>query len=301
MRHQRLSKVVLAAFGILLCRSYAQAWAQAPSPAPAKSCLWKVSSIDTSVYLLGSIHLLKGDFYPLPKPMEMAFNNSRRVAFEVNLDETNSREAQQLILNKSQLPQGRRLQDVLSKASFEFVKEKIEPLGLRVELLEHFKPWFLMLTLTVTKLQKLGYDPAHGIDKYFFDKAKKWDREILSLETSEFQISLLDALSPKTQEAALLQTLRELDLMEKEFDEIVRAWSGGDRKALEGALLGSFEDYPDVYEKIVIGRNRNWLPKIEDFLKRKGNTLVIVGAAHLVGASGLIELLEQKGYTLEQQ
>jgi uncharacterized protein YbaP (TraB family) len=108
-------------------------------------------------------------------------------------------------------------------------------------------------------------------------------------------------LPPKTQEAALLQTLKELDMMEKEFDAIVQAWKIGDTKRLEDSLLESFKEYPEVYQKIVSERNKNWIPKIEESLKRRGKTMLVVGAAHLVGTDGVVELLRNKGYVVEPQ
>jgi uncharacterized protein YbaP (TraB family) len=285
----------------LLGETISQALAQAPSPATTRSCLWKVTSRDSTVHMLGSVHLLKKDAYPLNRTIESAFNGSQTLLLEVNLDEMTSHEVQQLILSKGLLADGKTLPEVLSKESLVLVKERIDALGLQLEAVQRLKPWLLTMTLALAKLQQLGYDPAHGIDKYFFDKAKGQRKEILALETAEFQINLLDSLPPKTQEAALLQTLKELDMMEKEFDAIVQAWKIGDTKRLEDSLLESFKEYPEVYQKIVSERNKNWIPKIEELLERRGNTLLVVGAAHLVGPHGVVELLRNKGYVVEPQ
>jgi uncharacterized protein YbaP (TraB family) len=295
---KRFIAVLLAT---LLCETISQALAQAPSSATTRSCLWKVTSKESAVHLLGSIHLLKKDAYPLNGTIESAFNGSKTLLLEVNLDEMTSQDVQQLILSKGLLADGKTLPEVLSKESLVLVKERIEALGLQVEAVQRLEPWMLTMTLSLAKLQQLGYDPALGIDKYFFDKAKRQKKEILALETAEFQINLLDALPAKTQEAALLQTLKELDVMEQEFDAIVQAWKVGDTKRLEGSLLDSFKEYPEVYQKIVSERNKNWIPKIEELLERRGNTLLVVGAAHLVGPHGVVELLRNKGYVVEPQ
>lgn len=301
--HARLpsNRIAVLVFLILFPWRAAAFWAQAPSPVPAKSCLWKISSKQGTLYLLGSIHLLKKEAYPLNKAIENAFSNAERLVLEVNLEEMNSQDAQRLLLSKGLLAGGRTLQQSLSKESFALVNEKLETLGLPLEAVQRLKPWFLMLTLAVTKLQQLGYDPTHGIDRYFYEKAKLQSKEVLGLESAEFQIDLLDGLPVRTQEAALLQTLKEMEVMEKEFDQIVRAWAAGDTKGLEDSLLQSFQEYPEVYEKILTARNRNWLPKIEELLQQPGNTLVVVGAAHLVGPAGVVQLLRKKGYTVEQQ
>jgi hypothetical protein len=298
---KRFGQAVSLVLAILLCLSAAPSLAQVPAQAPSRHCLWKVSSKDCHVYLLGSIHLLKRSAYPLDKALEAAFDDSATLALEVSLDEMNSPSSQRLMLSKGLLPGGKTLQQTLSEKTFAQVTARVETLGLKIEAVQRLKPWFLMLTLAVAKLQQLGYDPAHGVDKYFFDKAKQSNKTVLGLETAEFQINVLDRLSDKTQEAALLQTLADLDIMEKEFGQIVQAWAAGDTKGLEESLLESFNGYPEVYEKIVSERNRNWIPKIEEFLRQQGNTLVVVGAAHLLGSAGVVELLKQKGYAIEQQ
>ncbi|MCI0627339.1 MAG: TraB/GumN family protein [Acidobacteria bacterium] len=274
--------------------------AQAPAKAPAKSCLWKVTSKENAIYLLGSVHILKADAYPLSKAIESAFTGSKKLVLEVSLDAMNSPSAQQLILTKSLLPEGKTLKEALSPETFRLVQQRAESLGLPMTALQRMKPWFLSLSLTVMKMQQLGYDAKFGVDKHFFDRATKETKEVLSLETPDFQINLLDSLPAKTQEASLLQTLRELDQFESEFDQIIRAWVLGNEKKLEESLLESFKEYPDVYEKLINERNRNWLPKIEAFLKDGNHVLIIVGAAHLVGRDGVIELLKQKGYAVEQ-
>jgi uncharacterized protein YbaP (TraB family) len=273
---------------------------QSARQAPAKSCLWKAVGKDSTVYLLGSVHLLKSNAYPLSQAIEEAFRESTKLVLEVKMDSLNSPDSQQMVLAKALLPEGKTLNQILSPATYQAVREKVEVLGLDIEALKRMKPWFLSLSLVAMKMQQLGYDAQYGVDRHFFDRATKAKMEVLGLETAEFQISLLDSLPAKTQEESLLQTLKELDQFEAEFDQIVQAWATGHEKQLDRLLLESFEEYPDVYAKLIRDRNRNWLPKIEGHFVNGKKTLVVVGAAHLVGRDGLIELLKQKGYALEQ-
>jgi len=284
---------------ILFFRTFEIA-AQNASQAPVKSCLWKVVSKDSTVYLLGSVHLLKSDAYPLSQAIEQAFGDSTKLVLEVNLDSLNSPDAQQMILAKALLPEGKTLSEILSPATYQAVRQKVEALGLDIEALKRMKPWFLSLSLVVMKMQQLGYDAQHGVDRHFFDRARKAKKEVLGLETADFQINLLDSLPAKTQEESLLQTLKELDQFETEFEQVVRAWAAGHEKQLDNLLLESFKEYPDVYAKLISERNRNWLPKIESHFQGGNKTLVVVGAAHLVGRDGVVELLKRKGYSVEQ-
>ena len=150
------------------------------------------------------------------------------------------------------------------------------------------------------QLEQLGYDSKLGIDKHFFDKANADKKEILSLESIEYQVNLLEGMSSGNQEAALLETIQELDLFKKEFEDIIKAWSSGESMKLNGLLLDSFKEYPELLNQLIVQRNKNWVPKIEEFLNQKGNVLVVVGAAHLIGNKGVIEMLRQKGYVVEQ-
>jgi uncharacterized protein YbaP (TraB family) len=98
----------------------------------------------------------------------------------------------------------------------------------------------------------------------------------------------------------LRQSLKEMDLVDRNLERIVRSWSTGDIRALEELLLSGMRDYPQVHQMIIVDRNRRWLPEIEKALSQGESTLVVVGAAHLVGKDGILELLKARGYSLEQ-
>jgi len=286
---------------LLLVFRASETTAQNPSQAPVKkSCLWRAVSRDSTVYLLGSVHLLKPDIYPLSEAMERAFVDSSKLVLEVNLDSLNSPDAQQIMLAKALLPEGKTLNEILSPATYQAVRQKVEALGLDIEALKRMKPWFLSLSLVAMKMQQLGYEAQHGVDRHFFERARKAKKDVLGLETADFQLNLLDSLPAKSQEESLLQTLKELDQFETEFEQIMRAWAAGQEKQLNDLLLQSFKEYPDIYAKLISERNRNWLPKIESHFQGGSKTLVVVGAAHLVGPDGVVELLKQKGYSVEQ-
>ena len=121
-----------------------------------------------------------------------------------------------------------------------------------------------------------------------------------ALETSSFQINLLSSLSEQDQELMLLQTLKELEVTEKLFDEMYTTWRDGDTDGLATLLSESFREYPAVYEKLIVARNRNWVPRIESYLKQEGNYVVVVGAGHLVGEDSVVQMLTSKGYGVDQ-
>lgn len=266
----------------------------------AKSFLWKVQSSKNTVYLLGSIHFLKKENYPLPARIEASFNDARKLVLEIDLASLDPQAAQQMMLVKGMYADSRTLPESISNKTYAWLEKRTKEIGLDIQALKGFQPWLVALTLSTLKLQKMGYDPSYGIDHHFAERAKKENKEIVALETWEYQINLFAGMSPKTQELLLLRTLTDLELMEREVTRIIRSWTSGDTKSLESLLLQSFVEYPEVYRRLISDRNRNWLPKIEKFLEQGENYLVVVGAGHLVGKEGIIELLKQKGYSVDQ-
>ncbi len=264
-----------------------------------KSFLWRVRSGAGTLYLLGSIHYLKRDNYPLKKPIQEAFENSRTLVLEIDLQRDAAR-AQQVMLEKALYPDGANLQQNISPQTYQLAEQRARELGVDLLQMRQFKPWFVALSLLSVKLQKMGFDANFGLDRVLADKAKSSGKTIRGLETVEFQIGLLDQLSSAEQDSMLRQTLTEMDLLDKSLEQIVQSWNSGDVDALERLLLSGMKEYPDLYEKIVIDRNRRWLGDLIKVLEQGNSTLVVVGAAHLVGRDGLIDLLKQHGYNVEQ-
>ncbi|HXF75748.1 MAG TPA: TraB/GumN family protein, partial [Methylomirabilota bacterium] len=105
----------------------------------------------------------------------------------------------------------------------------------------------------------------------------------------------------KEQEMLLRQSVSELDQLDRSIESIVQAWLKGDAGALEPLLLESMKEYPDIYQKLIVGRNRRWVSQIEEMLEQRGATMVVVGAAHLLGKDGVVAMLKERGYKVEQE
>jgi len=268
-----------------------------------RNFLWKVESGTTSAYILGSIHVLKKEAYPLSKAIENAFNESSTLVVEVNINNIDPLEMQRLTFEKATYPANETLSKHISKQTYKIVEDEVESMGLDILQFSNFKPWFLAIALTVSELQNLGYDPKHGVDKYFLDKAQGKKR-ILELETFDSQIKLLDGFSDYYQELFLLSTVYNIATIRKFLKKLVYAWSVGDERGVEQLLFMNLAKYPKlkpVYEKIFYERNKKMARKIEEFLKTRGKYFVVIGTGHLVGERGIIKSLKDKGYTVEQQ
>ena len=294
-------RTLLTLAALLLVLTSVSGLAQQSKDAGKKHFLWKVTSPTKTLYLLGSMHFLKPTDYPLDSAYEQAYAVSRQLFLEVNLNTVDEQKLRQLTFEKASYSSGQSLSTSLSKKAYDQVKPKLTELGIDSQQAEGLRPWVLAMTIAVGELQKLGYDPNQGVDRYFNGKAIKEGKTIDGFETAEYQLNLLADMPDNVQEQMLLQTLRDLQETESHFSEICTAWKKGDADALEAYLLKSFKEYPTVYQSLLVKRNKNWIPKIERLLDQKESALVVVGAAHLVGKEGIISLLKEKGYQVEQQ
>ncbi|NOX89712.1 MAG: TraB/GumN family protein [Calditrichaeota bacterium] len=287
MKSLKIAFLILSVYSAFL-------WAQ------QKHSLWQITGGRNQVYLLGSVHLLDKDQYPLPEVFDKAFDQSEIIVFEVNLDSADLPEVQRKFINKGLFTKDTTLQDVLSDSVFTLVKNFCSQTGVPLQAFQKMKPWMLSLSLMQLKLKQMQFDPKYGIDQYFYRKAKKAKKKIQSLETIDFQIDLFGQFSLLEQNKLIQQTIEELNDFEKKMNLLVNAWNTGNASLLDSLMNESFSDYPKLYDKLLVRRNLNWLKKIERFLKLKNNYLVIVGAGHLVGEQGIIRMLKSKGYRVKQ-
>jgi uncharacterized protein len=262
--------------------------------------LWKVRSETNTVYILGSLHFMKKEAYPLDRRIEDAFNASDVLVVEANINDIARIDMQKLIDTAFYVGDDT-LENHVSAETYALVKKEYDKLGIPLWIVARQKPWFLALTLTSFELTKLGFDPNYGIEMHFTAKAS--EKKIEELESFEYQINLLSGFSDHEQEMFLLSTMKDIQSFKAEADSLLNAWKTGDTNRLESIAMKSMSDdkrLTSVNEKLIYQRNRNMTSKIEAFLKKKETCFVIVGAGHLVGDRGIIELLKSKGYTIEQ-
>lgn len=270
------------------------------APEAGRRPIWRIQSQTNVVYLLGSIHYLKAQSYPLDPAIESAFKDAKTVVFEMDLDSTKGDEAQHLLVAKAAYPDKTTLQQHVSENTYQLTADKLNQLGLDIGLFKVFKPWFVANMIIARSMQTLGFDPAYGVDQYFFRKAKDANKKTVALETFENQLDVLNKMPDFVQDLMLLQTVRTSDTMRAGVNTIVKAWTAGDLKTLDAALLQGMREYPEVYQRVIVERNRAWLPKIQSYLKQNDNCLIVVGAGHLAGREGLVEALKAQGYSVEQ-
>jgi uncharacterized protein YbaP (TraB family) len=167
-------------------------------------------------------------------------------------------------------------------------------------LLDRMKPWLVAVTLTVPDLQRAGFDPAQGLDRHFYQRAKGDAKPVRGLETMAYQLDRLNGLSMPVQIEMLRAMLDDIDTQLKSVEDIIAGWRTGDVEALERLLLKEFREAPEVYHRLLVERNRNWVPAIAE-CQATAPCMVVVGGAHLLGPDSVVVLLGRAGFTVEQQ
>jgi uncharacterized protein YbaP (TraB family) len=264
--------------------------------AQQKSCLWSLQTGSTTLFLLGSIHLLTADAYPLAPAIEQAYQTSRLVVFETDLAAFQDAAVQTRMIDLAKYPQGQSLFQNIALSTRRLLEKKLAPLGLPLESFAPFRPWFVAINLEVLEAQKMGFDPAYGVDLHFYAQAKHDAKQTAFLETPEEQLAIFAKMSPRDQNAFLDQTLQELDLMGELTSELIRYWRNGDTRRLHALLSKSFQKHPALYQRIIIERNKRWSEQIARMIGQHRNIMVVVGAGHLVGPDSIVEMLRRKGY-----
>jgi hypothetical protein len=244
---------------------------------------------------------LREDVYPLHKTIENAYDASNMLVVEANINELGKLDLK-MLTERAFYKSDDHLEKHVSPETYRLVKKETGTLGFPVELIRMQKPWFLALSLQAMELTRLGYDPQYGVDYYFLKKAQGKKR-ILELESLDEQLGLLSGFSDNEQEQFLLYTLKTLNSMGGQVEALVRAWISGDSLAMESILADAVirdASIAPIFGKLFDERNLRMTSKIDGYLNSNGSYFVIVGAGHLVGKRGIIELIKSKGYVVEQ-
>ena len=264
--------------------------------------LWSVTAPGAPPsFLMGSLHVLTPEYYPLSEPIEKAFASSTVLITEADIDAVTNPSTLMSLMSKAMLNDGQTLEQVISSDLYKQVLERTDKAGLPRIAVQRMKPWLVALLLTAPALQAAGFKAEHGVDKHFFERAKKAGNERRALETVAFQFDRMDEMSPADQEALLRSTIEDLDTQTGNVKAMADAWAKGDTRLIEKLLLSSMKASPQLYKRMLVDRNADWVGSVETCITQKTPCFVVVGAAHLVGPDSLVAMLQKKGYKVEQQ
>lgn len=262
--------------------------------------LWRAQGINNTVYLLGSIHLLRAQDHPLPSVIDAAYEDAEVLIMELDMDDLDGVVSQQLFSQKGVLRDDTTLRDLMGEKLYQQAALAAQASDIPIELLAKSEPWLAAITVEMMALYRIGFNPLLGVEMHMTSRAVEDGKPIEGLENIEEQLAFLDGLSLPAQRAMLMQTLKESANMSETIDEMIRAWRYGDIQSLESGLLETLADHKELSDVLVTNRNLRWVSQITELLDDRDDYLIIVGALHLVGKKGVPNLLAGRGVKIIQ-
>jgi uncharacterized protein YbaP (TraB family) len=268
--------------------------------APALHSLWELHGKHNTVYLLGSIHVLRPQDYPLAPAVLHAYGDAKALVMEIDLAATDAADLQSEMLAGATLPDGESLPELLGPQRYARATALAHAVGVELATFDQFAPWFAAEAISQLQLMQLGFQAQSGVEMYFLDRARSDGKGITGLESVHDQIALFTGLSLDAQAEYLISSLEQAQELPREVADMVRAWQSGDTKWFETQLESELGRDPALYQSLLEARNRKWIPKIEALLNADQNYLVIVGTGHLVGRGSVLDLLRKDGVSAVQ-
>ncbi|WP_265436602.1 TraB/GumN family protein [Aeromonas media] len=271
-------------------------WLLLPLNAFADPAFYRISKGSEQHWLLGSIHAGKPSLYPLPDPVERAWQQSRALVMEVDMTHISQAQWQEMGAI-TRLVDGKTLKDHLPIDLYRRTLIAAGQNGLTESMLAPLRPWFAAITLTQAALERTGYRGEFGVDQHFARRANDGGKPIVGLETLLEQLGYLASVGDN-QTLMLESTLDELPELKTGFDGVMKAWQEGDQATLINLLKEEMAP-PKLQawleQTLLAERNRNWVKKWPDL---PNESFIVVGALHLYGEQGLLALLEQQGWRI---
>ena len=270
------------------------------SKGSGQPAMWKLADEDTTVYLFGTVHLLRDGLDWRTSEFDTAFNASDTLYLEVDGTSPDALQVmQKLIGERAVFSDGETLSSVLNEADRAVVSAAADKVGLSLAGLEQAKPWFAGLQIGMTQIVKSGYNPMAGVEMVLTQSAQERGMDFRFLETPGEQIDVLSGAPMDEQIEGLVFTAHTIDAGTEMLDTLVDEWADGDVNGL-GAMLGTPEMFgsKDAYDALITNRNKNWVPQIEAILDEPGSKFVAVGAGHLAGPDSVVKMLRDKGHAV---
>jgi uncharacterized protein len=263
--------------------------------------LWELHGKHNTVYLLGSIHVLRAGDYPLAPAVLDAYRNANSLLMEINLEELDLAQMQSEMLASAMLSDGKSLPQIMGQARYSRAQGLARDVGFDLSTFDQFAPWFAAEAISQLQLSQLGFDAQSGVEMYFLERARVDGKAVAGLETLHDQIALFEGLSMDEQADYLVSSLEQAHDLPKQVDDMVHAWQRGDTGWFETELKSEVGRDPALYQSLLVARNRKWIARIEAMLHDDKNYLVIVGTAHLTGRDSVIDLLKRDGIGATQR
>jgi uncharacterized protein YbaP (TraB family) len=262
--------------------------------------LWRIAGASNSVFLLGSIHLLRAEDHPLPRAIDDAYTEAEVVVMELDMDDIDPVYTRAAFNRAGVMTDGTTLRELMGEEDYRNAELAASAIDIPLDMLDRSEPWLAAMTVELMMLYRIGFDPMLGVEMTMTTRAAADGKPIEGLETVDEQLGFLDELPITAQREMLLQTLQQGADLEMSIDTLIEAWRNGDTATLERELLAGIEAQDDLHDALIVQRNRRWARTIGSWLDDDQDYLVVVGALHLVGEDGVPALLDRAGYDIQQ-
>ncbi|WP_299078298.1 TraB/GumN family protein [uncultured Paraglaciecola sp.] len=262
--------------------------------------VWKISNKEHSLYIGGTIHVLTPDDYPLPNEYDIAYQAADKVMFETDMEAASSSEFAQKMMSQMMYNDGTTINTVLDPETYKALAIHLSSRQIPMQAFASHKPNFIAISLTFVELQAMGYT-SEGVDMFFSKMAKAQQKEQGWLETPDEQLAFLAKMGGDDPNEIIKYTLKDIAKMPEIFTQLHSTWLTGDMQGMAEVGITPFKDeYPEIYQDMLVTRNNNWLPKIEAMLNDQVTEFILVGALHLSGEDSVLAKLKAKGYIIEK-
>ena len=272
--------------------------ASSPPRSQTGSSVWKISRGGNTLFLGGSVHILRDTDYPLPDEFDRAFSQSAMLVLETDLEQMADENVTQYLMSNIFLPGNQTLRSILNSSTYELLDAAFREYGERLDEFIRFKPSMVINVLTLLQMQKMGF-MEEGVDSYYLEKAKNENKPLGYLESIETQIDLIVTMGEGYENDFVQYSLNDMESTDTEFISLLDEWKKGGSSITEESLLEMRDEWPQLYRTIIADRNSAWMPQIEQYLASGKISFVIVGLAHIHGPDGLLRKLENAGCTIE--
>ena len=283
--------IVIIGVGLFSCAS-------TPPHKQTGSSVWKISRGGNTLFLGGSVHILRDADYPLPDEFDMAYSQSSMLVIETDVEQLADPGVAQYLTANTFLPGNQTLRSVLDPETYELLAAAFREYGQRLEELRRFKPSMVVNILTLLQMQKMGF-VQEGVDFYYLKKAKDEEKPVGYLESIETQIDLIITMGSGYENDFVRYSLYDMESTENELLSLLDEWKNGGSSKTEEILLEMKDEWPQIYRTVITDRNSAWMPQIEQYLASGTVSFVIVGLAHIHGPDGLLQQLKNAGCKVE--
>lgn len=263
----------------------------------ASSLLWEISGngLKQPSYLFGTIHIIGKEDYFWTDVMNDKFNSTKTLVLEIDLE--NSMMAMLSMMGSVRMKDGTSLQDLLTEEEYKLVEDYFnDEMGMPIAIFDRIKPMF-----TSMMIGEGGQDNMEEMTSYemeLMDKAKVNKMNVEGLETIKYQMSMFDSIPYEDQAKMLVESVKGGDDSEGDvMNAMIELYKNQDIDGLYELIMQEDSDMGTFEDILLINRNKNWIPKIEKFARQKP-TFFAVGAGHLPGEKGVINLLKAAGFTV---